>query len=84
MHRDMQSVQMTEVQWAGPESEVIDMSGCSRHKRAPCDIGALNGCLCGHVVNLDVALDRPAISVVMAWLGLKAAAEAWLWGGSGF
>jgi hypothetical protein len=54
----------TQVTRAGPESELeeaVDTSGRSRRKRAPRDIGALNGCLCGCVVNLDVALDRPAI-----------------------
>ena len=51
-----------EVQQAGPESkEVIDMSGHGRHKRAPHDVGALNRYLCRMVVNLSVALNRPAI-----------------------
>ena len=60
----MQSVQIAEVPWAGPESEeVIDTSGRSRCKRAPRDVGTLTGCLCGHVVNLDFALDRPTINL---------------------
>ena len=46
----------------GPESEdVIETSGRGRRKRAPRDIGVLNGCLCGMVVNFGVALNRPAI-----------------------
>jgi hypothetical protein len=45
---------VTEIQQVGPESEdTVGTSGCGRCKRAPCQIGALNGCLCGMVVNVD-------------------------------
>jgi hypothetical protein len=34
----------------------VENSGCGRHKRAPHQIGALNGCLCGIVVDPNVNL----------------------------
>ena len=46
-----------EVQQTGPDSEeAIEMSGHGRRKRAPRHIGALNGCLCGMVINPNVDL----------------------------
>jgi hypothetical protein len=46
---------VAEIQQADPESEeVVETSGRGRHKRAPRQIGDLNGCLCGMVVNFDV------------------------------
>ena len=46
---------VVEIQQPGPEGEeVIEMSGCGRQKRAPHQIGDLNGCLCGLVVNPGV------------------------------
>ena len=46
---------IVEVQQTGPDSEeAIEMSSRGRRKRAPRHIGALNGCLCGMVINLNV------------------------------
>ena len=36
----------------GPEDEgIVGETGCGRHKRTHHQIGDLNGCLCGKVVN---------------------------------
>jgi len=46
-----------EIQQSGPGgAEAIEMSGCSRRKRAPRQIGDLNGCLCRLVVKPGVDL----------------------------
>ena len=34
----------------------VETSDCGRHKRTTCQIGALNRCLCGVVVNPDINL----------------------------
>ena len=49
------SLPSIEIPQTGLESEVvIEESGCGRHKRALRQIGDLNGCLCGKVVNPSI------------------------------
>ena len=49
------SLPTVEISQTGREvEEIIEESGRGRRKRALCQIGDLNGCLCGKVVNLGV------------------------------
>ena len=51
----MASLPTVEISQTGREvEEIIEESGRGRRKRALCQIGDLNGCLCGKVVNLGV------------------------------
>jgi hypothetical protein len=50
---------VVEVQLTGLDGkEAIEMSGHGQHKKALCHIGALNGCLCRIVMNLNIDLIR--------------------------
>ena len=56
------SLPTVEISQTGCEvEEIIEESGCGRHKRALRQIGDLNGCLCGKVVNLQVGVDSRTI-----------------------